>query len=254
MTSHFAVLASLGLALLLSPETLVLGLVIASDRKAPKLAAWAYALGGLVGISFALAVGMILSPAPLSAAASTVASAVAAHRWRRFIVHAVIAAALLAIGVHRAFNAFEDTPIPDEKETRGSRFWKGFAARFPSLAHLLDPASDLPHAQIGLRGALAGFAVCGLHPKIFPVAIAAGHQIEDMPQQQRLVGALLFVLVGAGATLVPPLLETIRPGSAGAAKAAIERLMEVYGRLAIALLLVGVGLHMARRAWELYPG
>lgn len=253
MSTHIAVIASLGLALLLSPETLLLGLVIASDRKAPRLAAWMYALGGLVGIVFALSVGMMLLPAPH--ATTAVAAAVDAHRWRRFIIHAVLAAVLLVIGVRRALAAFSDEPVEEpEEEKRTSRLWAGFKARFPSFAHLVDPASDLPREQIGLRGALAGFAVCGLHPKIFPVAIAAGHQIEEMPAHQRVSGVLVFILLGAGATLVPAILEMVRPGSAGAAKDAIERFTKVWGRTVIALLLVGVGLHIARRAWELYPG
>lgn len=253
MSTHIAVIASLGLALLLSPETLILGLVIASDRKAPRLAAWMYAIGGLVGIVFALSLGMTLSPDPRPTA--VVATAGNSHRWRSFLVHAVIATVLLVIGLRRAFAAFSEEPVVEpEEEKRTSRLWTAFKGRFPSFAHLVDPASDLPREQVGLRGALAGFAVCGLHPKIFPVAIAAGHQIEDMPGHLRFAGVLVFILLGAGATLVPGILETIRPGSAGAAKDAIERFTMVWGRTVIALLLVGVGLHAARRAWELYPG
>ena len=35
MSSHFVVLATLALAILFSPETLVLGLVLSSDKKVP---------------------------------------------------------------------------------------------------------------------------------------------------------------------------------------------------------------------------
>ena len=54
MTTHLTVLASLGAAILLSPEILILGLIMASDRKAPKLVAWMYALGAALGKLFAL--------------------------------------------------------------------------------------------------------------------------------------------------------------------------------------------------------
>jgi len=253
MSTHVAVIASLGLALFLSPETFVLGFVIASDRKAPRRAAWSYAAGGVVGILFSFGIGMLLATRTSLGTAS--AASADDHAWRRFLVHALLATVLLAIGTRRAVAAFTEEPIEEpEQEKRTSRAWAAFKARFPSFAHLVDPASDLPMNEIALRGALAGFAVCGLHPKIFPLAIAAGHQIEEMPAHLRPLGALVFILLGAGATFVPAILETLRPGSAGSAKDAIERLMKVYGRTAIALLLIGVGLHMARRAWELYPG
>ncbi|MFM7143615.1 MAG: hypothetical protein ACKO2K_17045 [Alphaproteobacteria bacterium] len=255
MSSHLAILASLGLALFLSPETLVLGFVIASDRKAPRLAAWTFALGGLVGLAFALTVGMLISPTPSPSTAPVPVSELS-HRWWRFGLHALIAAALIVIGTRRALAAFEQSPITDDsvEPSRKSRLWNRFATRFPSAAHVLDPSSDLAPRGIAERAALAGFAICGLHPKIFPVAIAAGHQVEEMPSQLRPLGLVVFVSLALGATLVPAILETIRPGSAGSAKAAIERFMEVYGRPGIALLLVGVGLDMARRAVELFPG
>ena len=50
MTAHLTVLVSLGVAVLLSPETLVLGLIMACDRKAPRLVAWMYAVGAVVGL------------------------------------------------------------------------------------------------------------------------------------------------------------------------------------------------------------
>ena len=61
MSSHLSVIASLALALLLSPETLVLGLVVASDKRTPRLAAWMYALGALLGVAFALAVAFVVT-------------------------------------------------------------------------------------------------------------------------------------------------------------------------------------------------
>ena len=212
MSSHVAILCSLGLALFLSPETLVLGLIIASDRKAPRLAARMYALGGLLGIAFALAVGVALSPEMGPPSATAAATVTAAHAWRRCLVRAVLAAMLLTIGVRRTVNAVEDTPIAETsaQERRSSRAWRAFSERFPSAAHLLDPASDLPRTQVGLRGVLAGFAMCGLHPKIFPVAVAAGHQLEQMPARVRLPGALLFIVIAAGATITPAILESLR--------------------------------------------
>ena len=58
MNSHLAVLASLALAIFFSPETLVLGFIIASDKKVPRLAAFAFAIGGVLGIAFATGIGL----------------------------------------------------------------------------------------------------------------------------------------------------------------------------------------------------
>ena len=63
MSSHLAVVASLALAILLSPETLVLGLIIASDKKSPRLAAFAFAIGGIIGIAMATGIGLWIAHA-----------------------------------------------------------------------------------------------------------------------------------------------------------------------------------------------
>ncbi len=64
MGSHFAVVASLALAILFSPETLVLGLVIAGDRKVPRAASLAFAAGAVIGIAFATGIGLGSRPPP----------------------------------------------------------------------------------------------------------------------------------------------------------------------------------------------
>jgi hypothetical protein len=83
-------------------------------------------------------------------------------------VRVLIAGALLVIGIHRAIGAIRHKPIADvsEPEHKPSR-----------LMHQFDPDADLSARQRIVRAAFAGFAICGLHPKVFPIAIAAGHQI-----------------------------------------------------------------------------
>ena len=93
MSSHFTVLASLALAIFFSPETLVLGLIIAGDKLVPRLAAFAFAIGGILGIAFATGIGLWIAHA---AGAGTAAPT--HHGWPGFIVRVLIAAALLTIG------------------------------------------------------------------------------------------------------------------------------------------------------------
>ena len=120
MSAHLAVLATLALAILFSPETLVLGLVIASDKKVPRQAAVAFAVGAIVGITFATGVGVWI--AHLAGAGAT-----AAHHdsWPGFIVRVLIAGALLVIGVHRAIGALRHKPIADVSSRRTCRAGSG---------------------------------------------------------------------------------------------------------------------------------
>lgn len=253
MSSHLSVIASLALALLLSPETLVLGLVVASDKRTPRLAAWMYALGALLGVAFALAVGMSLAAHHPDSEAARVDRA---RTWGHFAVHAVLALAVLAIGIRRAISAAEATPVPDvsEPEHKPGRLWTWVKEHFPRFAHQVDPEADLSVPGRARRAALAGFAMCGLHPKVFPIAIAAGHQVADLPVQEHALGLALFAAMATFPAFFPAILEVVRPGGSAKAKQAVEEFTKVHGRSIVALLLIGAGLFLARGAWNSMPG
>jgi threonine/homoserine/homoserine lactone efflux protein len=248
MSSHFAVLASLALAIFLSPETLVLGLIIAGDKLVPRRAALAYAVGGIVGIAFATGIGLWVAHA-----SGTGDTHAAHHGWPRFVVRVAIAAALLTIGVRRALGAIRRQPIsdPSEPEQRPSRVREAIFRRFPAL----NPQADLPpHKRVG-RAGLAGFAMCGLHPKVFPIAIAAGHQIIQIDDRaERALGIVLFAVIAALPTLIPLLIDLVKPGSTVRIKDGYERIMKVHGRWITALLLLGAGTFVGVDAWHDRPG
>ena len=151
MSSHLAVLASLALAIFLSPETLVLGLIIAGDKKVPRLAALAYALGGILGIAFATTIGLLIAHA-----SGTDTHTADHHGWPSFIVRVVIATALITIGARRAVNALRKKPISDvaQPEHKPGAFKPALTRRFPGL----DPNADLPVPRRVSRAGLAGFA------------------------------------------------------------------------------------------------
>lgn len=248
MSSHFAVLASLALAIFFSPETLVLGLVIAGDKKAPRLAAFAYAIGGVLGIAFATGIGLWVAHA-----SGTGTSPEHHHGWPGFFVRVAISVALLTIGVRRAVNAMQRNPIPDvaKPEQKPGRIRSELTRRFPSL----DMKADLPVSRRVSRAGLAGFAMCGLHPKVFPIAIAAGHQIVQIARPgERALGIVLFAIISVVPALTPAIIDVVKPGATVGIKEAYERVMKVHGRWIGAILLLGAGAFVGFDAWRDMPG
>lgn len=248
MSSHLAVLLSLALAICLSPETLVLGLVIAADKLAPRRAALAYAVGGVAGIASATGVGLLIAHA-----SGAQGHAAEHHGWPGFVARVLIAAALLTIGAFRAVNAMRRAPIADisRPAQRPSRA----RAALTRLAPALDPAADLPARRRVGRAGLAGFAMCGLHPKVFPIAVAAGHQILQIDDRAaRSLGVALFAAIAALPALAPLVVDLVKPGAAVQIKDAYERVMKVHGRWITALLLLGAGAFVLADAWHRMPG
>lgn len=249
MGSHIAVLASLALAILFSPETLVLGLIMASDKKVPKLASYAFAIGAILGIAFATAVGFLIARA---AGDDTTVH----HGWAGFIVRVAIAAALLSIGLYRGFNAIRHKPISDisKPEHKPGKLRTALTTHFPKVMHRLDLDADLPTKDRALRAGAAGFTICGLHPKVFPIAIAAGHQLMEMTARgERSLGVLVFGLIAVVPALVPAVIETVKPGASSRTKEGYERIMKEHGRWITAVLLIGVGLFIGHTAWHDMP-
>ena len=251
MSAHLAVLATLALAILFSPETLVLGLVIASDRKVPRQASVAFAFGAIVGIAFATGIGVWI--AHLSGA-----GAATAHHdsWPGFIVRVLIAGALLVIGLRRAIGAIRHKPIADvsEPEHRPSRLRARLTERFPTVMHQLDPGADLSVRQRLVRAASAGFAVCGLHPKVFPIAIAAGHQILEITDRpERTLGIVIFAVISVLPAITPAVIEMVRPGASSRIKDGYERVMKVHGRWVVAVLLLGAAAFVGHNAFDHLP-
>ena len=106
-----------------------------------------------------------------------------------------------------------------------------------------------------LRAGLAGFAMCGLHPKVFPIAIAAGHQIVQIAKPgERALGVVLFAVIASIPALLPAVIDVVKPGATVGIKEAYERIMKVHGRWIGALLLIGAGAFVGLDAWRDLPG
>ena len=252
MSSHFAALATLALAIMLSPETLVVGLIMASDKKVPRLAAGAFAVGAIAGITFATTIGLLIAHAT-----GTTGDTDHHGTWAGFLVRVVLAATLLFIGLRRALSAFRHNPITDmsKPEQKPSAFSASIAKHFPNIKKQFAPDADLTVRQRVVRAAVAGFAMCGLHPKVFPIAIAAGHQIVQITSAtQRSLGIALFAAISVIPAVTPLVIDLVRPGAATRIKEGYERIMKVHGRWIVAVLLIGVALLIGHDAWLKYPG
>jgi len=252
VSSHLAAVATLALAIFLSPETLVLGLIVAGNKQNPRLAAVAFALGGITGIAFATSIGLIIAHASGS-------DTPAAHHdsWAGFSVRVAIAGALLIIGLTRALNAMRHKPIPDVTKAghKPGRLRAELDRHLPGVMKQFQPGAELSTRQRLIRALLAGFAMCGLHPKVFPIAIAAGHQISQITEPgQRTLAAVLFAVIAVVPAVLPAVIELVRPGSSIRIKDGYERVMRVHGRWITAALLLSAAVFVGHSAWEKFPG
>ena len=169
----------------------------------------------------------------------------------------VIAAALLSIGLGRAGNALRGGAIADPTTTehKPGRLRTELDRRFPAGMRQFQPGAELTTRQRVRRALLAGFAMCGLHPKVFPIAIAAGHQISQITDaDQRTLAAVLFAVIAVVPAVLPAVIELVSPGAPVRIKDGYERVMKVHGRWITAALLLAAAAFVGHNAWENYPG
>ena len=255
MNPNIAVLASLGVAILLSPEITVLGLIAASDRRIPRTCAWVFALGSVLGLAFALFIGFMLAEAHTA----PTTEAHADHSWTGFIIRSVIALSLLALGIYRVVNAIRHAPIektPEQEERSLTHRVLGWLKeRFPRVSAIFDGSRDLPPARRAGRWGVLGFACNGLHPKVFPIAIAAGHEtLQITSDDQRVLGIAVFSAIALVPSLLPAVIETVHPGISSRLKDAFERFMKVNGRWISAAFILAVAAFIGYNAWSDMPG
>jgi hypothetical protein len=244
MNAHLAVFASLGAVIVLSPEILLLGFLAASDRRVPRGAAATFAVGAAVGIGIWFVVGTLMAPASTTETGH--------HGWPAFWIRAGLAAALLVIGSVRAVNAFRQTPIEEEpKPAAEGEKPHGIHAL---LAKVLT-TDGLPVPRRFFRAFLMGVVASGHSPKIFPVAMAAGHQLMQItPPVDRIPAVVAFASLAVIPGLVPLAVEMFRPGASAGLRDACERFMKRNSRMIIAVLLLSVGAFVAYEAWKDMPG
>jgi hypothetical protein len=239
MSPHFLVLVSLGGAILLSPEIVVLGLLAASDRRSGRVAAVGFAAGAAAGIAAAWIIGSwIKAPAMSEHEAPT---------WTGFAIHLTIAAALLAIGLHRARNTLRGARVSEAVAAKDAK--PSWSQRL--LARLAGEDAP-PRRRVGLAF-LLGLVSTGPNPKVFPVAIAASHQAGQLEGSERVAGSILFATIASLPGLVPLSVELVRPGGSAGLRESIEGFLEGKGRWMAAAILIAASVFVGIRAWEHRP-
>jgi hypothetical protein len=159
--------ASMGLAICASPEILILGLLMAANRAAPRRNTALFFIGGFIGLSALLILG-----ASLTASDPTGPIQPSMHR---FIVKATFGTALIALGTFRAwqylFGAAPEPKAPNEKQSHIKNL---LDVLFPTLSE-----RTVARHQMGLHYFLSslviGFISTALNPKIIPFAMLVGH-------------------------------------------------------------------------------
>jgi hypothetical protein len=243
MNPHLLVLASLGVAILLSPEIFILGLLCASERARPRMRAWVFALGTAVGLGIAwYACNVVFPPSDADPA-----PAAESGSWLRFGVHLAIAIALAVLGVLRVRKALRAAPVD------GVPAKVGAAPRKPSLLQRLAGTDELSLPRKVARSFLLGFACTGPHPKVFPVVIAASRQLDQLSGTDQGLGVVIFAVIALLPGVAPAVIETIRPGSAAGLMEASERFMETKGRWLGAVILLAAAAFVGWNAFGVMP-
>ena len=227
MLNTLAVCASLGFGIFVSPEILIIGLLLASDRSHPRANTLGYFLGSAMGITLLLAAGYFLTH---STAAPTHPSGFS--WWLRI----VFGSALVFLGLHTLWKQLYRKPETQPKENKlGAKLMK------------LLPVSEEPRAGgpffplllcIGLS-----FLLTVVHVKTIGLAMSAGHTLHGAADQSAAIAALAaFLGLALLPTLVPLVLAILHPETAVKARKVSEAVAEKHGGWILAILLLLIGL------------
>lgn len=229
MLHTLTVCASLGFGIFVSPEVLIIGLLLASDRSHPRANTFGYFLGSAAGIALLLGAGYFLTHSTAPSHPSGVAW------WLRVI----FGSALVGLGIHTLWKQLyrkPEAPHPHAKgETLGAKLMK------------LLPVSEEPRPG----GPLPSLAICtGLsflltvvHVKTVGLATSAGHALHAAPDQPALLAALTaFLTLALLPTLFPLGLAIFHPETAAKARQVSQAVAEKHGAWILALILILIGI------------
>ncbi len=229
MFSTFAVCASLGFGIFISPEILIIGLLLASDRSHPQANTLGYFLGAAAGIILLVAAGYFLTH-------STTPTHPSGFAWW---LRVIFGGGLVALGAHtlwKQLGAKPPKPEPGPKEA-------GLGAKFIKLLPVSEeerPGGPLPSLAIctGLS-----FLLTVVHVKTIGLATSAGHALHAAPHQSILTAALaVFLLLALFPTLLPLGLAIFRPETAAKARKVSQAVAEKHGGWILAIILILIGL------------
>lgn len=229
MLSTFAVCASLGFGIFVSPEVLIIGLLLASDRSHPQANTLGYFFGAAAGITLLLGVGYFLTH-------STTPTHPSGFAWW---LRVIFGGGLVALGAHTLWKQlYHKTP---KKASRPKE--AGLGAKLMKLLPVSEeerPGGPLPSLAIctGLS-----FLLTVVHVKTIGLATSAGHALHAAPNQTTLTAALAgFLSLALFPTLFPLGLAIFHPETAAKARKVSQNVAEKHGGWILAIILILIGL------------
>ncbi len=226
MLHTLTVCASLGFGIFVSPELLVIGLLLASDRSHPRANTLGYFLGSVAGLALLLGAGYFLTH-------STAPTHPSGFSWW---LRVILGGALVALGVHTLWKQLYRKPEAQPKESKlGAKLMK------------LLPVSEQPRPG----GPFPSLAICiGLsflltvvHVKTIGLAMSAGHTLHAAPDRVAAMAALAaFLALALFPTLFPLGLAIVHPETAAKARKVSEAVAKKHGGWILAIIFLLIGL------------
>jgi len=235
---------SMGMVVLLSPETFVLALLMAAHKTHARLNSVVFFLSSAIGLFFAMGIGMWITTPSLPGTEEP--------SWIRFAVRASIGTALLGLGIFRAWQFLTEKDSDTRKPKPFVQKWKG---KIINLFPCLKTDSSTPINTYYLMSTfLIGLFTTGLHPKTSIVAIAVGHQIIRADGEfAKVSGSTLFTILALLPSIFPLVLSIYRPEAGPALKDKCTGLLEKHGRWIAALLCFAFGIVLWKDALTALP-
>jgi len=227
MLHAITVCASLGLGILLSPEVIVIGLILASDRSHPRANTLGYFLGSALGILLLLGAGYFLT----HASAPTHPSGTS--WWLRVIFGSL----LVALGIHTAWKQMHPKPKPThhKENSLGAKLMK-----LLPVSEAPRPGGPLPSLRTCF---ILSFLLTVIHMKTVGLAMSAGHQLHAATDLSALsAGVAGFLSLALLPTLFPLGLAVFYPETAVQARKVSEAVAAKHGGWILALIFLLIGL------------
>ena len=227
MLHTLTICASLGFGIFLSPEVLVIGLLLASDRSHPRANTLGYFLGAAGGIALLLGLGYFFthSTAPTHPTG--------AAWWLRVVFGSL----LVGLGTHTGWKQLHPKPKPAHPKENG------LGAKLMKLLPVSEaPRPGGPLPSLGICTALS-FLLTVVHLKTVGLAMGTGHQLHAAPDQASLTAGLsAFLALALFPTLLPLGLAVFHPETAVKARQVSEAVAAKHGGWILALIFLLIGL------------
>lgn len=224
-----AICASLGFGIFLSPEILIIGLLLASDRSHPRANTLGFFLGSAAGLALLLALGYFITHSAAPAHSS------GAGWWLRVI----FGSALVGLGAHTGWKQLHRKPREHPSGGHGGKF----TAKLMKLLPVSEaPRPGGPLRSLGICITLS-FLLTVIHLKTVGLAMGAGHQLHLVQNHSVwIAGLTAFLALALFPTLLPLGLALFHPETAVQARKVSQTIAARHGGWILALIFLLIGI------------